>query len=127
MANRIDARPPVAVGHISLAVSDVAQATRYFETVGMRLIHLGETVSVLELRGGTHLVVKPADGPIAPGSKAPFDLMVDDIGATREDYAAKGMKPSAMESSRIHEWFTVHGPDGYEITIISSHASDQPV
>lgn len=122
-----DGRPPVAVGHISLTVSDVAQATRYFETMGMRLIHLGETVSVLELRGGTHLVVKPADGPIAPGSKASFDLMVDDIGAMRKDYAAKGMEPSAMESTRIHEWFTVRGPDGYEITIISSHASDQPV
>jgi len=127
MAKQTDARPPVAVGHISLTVSDVTQATRFFEAVGMRLIHLGETVSVLELRGGTHLVVKPAAGPIAPGSKAPFDLMVDDIGAAREDYAAKGMEPSVMESSRIHEWFTVRGPDGYEITIISSHASDQPV
>jgi catechol 2,3-dioxygenase-like lactoylglutathione lyase family enzyme len=119
--------PPVAVGHISLTVSDVNQATRFFETVGMRLIHLGQTASVLELRGGTHLVVKPAEGPIAPGSKAPFDLMVDDIGAAHDDYTAKGMEPSVMESSRIHEWFTVRGPDGYEITIISSHASDQPV
>ena len=127
MARKEDNRPPVAIGHVSLSVSDIAQTTRYFETLGMRLIHLGETVSILELRGGTHLVVKPADGPIAPRSKAPFDLMVDDIGVAREDYAAKGMAPSAMESSRIHEWFTVRDPDGYEITITSSHVSDQPV
>jgi catechol 2,3-dioxygenase-like lactoylglutathione lyase family enzyme len=127
MARKQDDRPPVAIGHVSLKVGDVAQATRFFETVGMRLIHLGETISVLELRGGTHLVVRPADGPIAPGSKAPFDLMVDDIGAAREDYAAKGMEPSAMESGHVHEWFTVRGPDGYEITITSSHVSDQPV
>ena len=80
----------MAVGHISLTVSDVNQATRFFETVGMRLIHLGQTTSVLELRGGTHLVVKPTEGPIAPGSKAPFDLMVDDIGAAHDDYAVKG-------------------------------------
>ena len=54
MAKKTDARPPppVAVGHISLTVSDVNQATRFFETVGMRLIHLGQTTSVLELRGG---------------------------------------------------------------------------
>ena len=127
MATKMDGRPPVAIGHVSLTVSDVGQATRFFETVGMRLIHLGETIAVLELRGGTHLVVKPADGPIVPGSKATFDLMVDDIGAARKDYAALGMEPSTMEASRVHEWFTVRGPDGYEITITSSHASDQPI
>ena len=64
---------------------------------------------------------------LTPDSMALLGGMVDDIGAMRKDYAAKGMEPSAMESTRIHEWFTVRGPDGYEITIISSHASDQPV
>ena len=52
MATKTDPRPSVAVGHINLTVSDVNQATRFFETVGMRLIHLGQTTSVLELRGG---------------------------------------------------------------------------
>ena len=71
---------------------------------------------------GANLVLQPANLRLRLAR-----LVFDDIGAAHDDYAAKGMEPSVMESSRIHEWFTVRGPDGYEITIISSHASDQPV
>ena len=53
--------------------------------------------------------------------------MVDNVDATHKDYAARGMEPSEMERGRIHDSFTVSGPDGYEITITSSHASGKPV
>ena len=122
-----DRRPKVAVGHVSLEVSELASAAAFFEAIGMRPVFTGRTVAVLELRGGTHLVLHPARRRPRPGRPAPFDLMVDDIGAARRDYAAKGMKPSRIRRGRIHDWFTIADPDGHAITVNSSHASGKPV
>ena len=122
-----DERPPVAVGHVSLNVTDLARATTYFKAVGMRSVHEGDSITVLELRGGTHLILRAGAEPIANGAKAPFDLMVDDIEKTRAAYAAEGFAPSEMERGTVHEWFKITDPDGYEITVTSSHASGQPV
>jgi hypothetical protein len=121
-----DPRPPVAVGHVHLLVRDVGAAARWLETVGLRPIVTRDELAVLELRGGTHVVVRAAEPP-APGSPAPFDLMVDDIDAAHRDYAAKGLSPSPIRRGRIHDSFELAGPDGWTFTINSSHASDQPV
>jgi len=117
----------VAIGHVSLRVSAIAQATQYFVTLGLRLIHQGQTLAVLELRGGTHLVLRPSAEPIAPGAKAPFDLMVDDLGKARQEYGALGLKPSEVEAGMVHRWFTLVGPDGYELTVTSSHTAGRVV
>ncbi|MBI3302433.1 MAG: hypothetical protein HYZ72_10220 [Deltaproteobacteria bacterium] len=60
MDNENQTRPPVAIGHVWLRVTDIPQATKYFVTPGLRLIHQTPTIAVLELRGGTHLVLQPA-------------------------------------------------------------------
>jgi hypothetical protein len=126
MPDTIDQRPPVAVGHVRLPCSDVGEAARWLETVGLRPIVAMNDLAVLELRGGTHVVVRKTEPP-APGTAAPFDLMVDDIDATHRDYAEKGLSPSPISRGRIHDSFTVAGPSGWLFTINSSHASDKPV
>jgi hypothetical protein len=127
MPETIDKRPPVAVGHVRLHVSDVGAAARWLETVGLRPIVTLEELAVLELRGGTHVVVRQAEQPPAPGTGAPFDLMVDDVDATHRDYAEKGLSPSPIRRGRIHDSFEVAGPDGWAFTINSSHASGRPI
>jgi hypothetical protein len=122
-----DRRPPVAVGHVHLKVTDVGAAARWLETVGLRPIVTLDELAVLELRGGTHVVVRQAEQPPAPGSGAPFDLMVDDVDATHRDYAQKGLSPSPIRRGRIHDSFDLAGPDGWAFTINSSHASGQPI
>jgi hypothetical protein len=122
-----DQRPPVAVGHVRLNVSDVGAAARWLETVGLRPIVTREELAVLELRGGTHVVVRQAGEPPVPGTGAPFDLMVDDVDATHRDYAEKGLSPSPIRRGRIHDSFIVAGPDGWAFTVNSSHASGQPI
>ena len=121
-----DQRPPVAVGHVRLPCSDVAAAARWLETAGLRPIVTMEELAVLELRGGTHVVVRKTEPPPAPGM-APFDLMVDDIDAAHRDYAAKGLSPTLIQRGRIHDSFEVAGPDSWTFTINSSHASGKPV
>ena len=126
-ATTTDQRPPVAVGHVRLGVADVGAAARWLETVGLRPIATMDGLAVLELRGGTHVVVRQAEQPAAPGTAAPFDLMVDDIDATHRDYAAKGLSPSSIRRGRIHDAFEVAGPDGWMFTVNSSHAGGRPV
>ena len=72
------ARPPVWIGHAVLRVSDLGRSVQWWSGIGMREIERNEHVAVLELRGGTHLVLVPG----APDTgDAPFDLMVDDLDA----------------------------------------------
>jgi hypothetical protein len=122
-----DPRPPVAIGHVRLPVKDVGAAARWLETVGLRPIVTRDELAVLELRGGTHVVVRQSEGPPAPGTAAPFDLMVDDVDAAHRDYAEKGLAPSPISRGRIHDSFTIPGPDGWAFTINSSHASGEPI
>jgi hypothetical protein len=127
MSQTVDQRPPVAVGHVHLHATDVAAAAGWLESVGLRPIFASADIAVLELRGGTHVVVRGAEQPLKPGAAAPFDLMVDDIEAARRDYAAKGLGPSDISRGRIHDSFHLAGPDGHNFTVCSSHAGGRVV
>ena len=127
MSDATDERPPVAVGHVRLPCSDVAAAARWLETAGLRPIVQMEALAVLELRGGTHVVVRSTEPAPPPNTPAPFDLMVDDIDAAHRDYATKGLSPSEISRGRIHDSFTLPGPGGWVFTVNSSHASGKPV
>jgi hypothetical protein len=127
MSDAVDQRPPVAVGHVRLNVVDIGVAARWLETVGLRPIVTMDGLAVLELRGGTHVVVRLAETPPTPGMAAPFDLMVDDVDATHRTYTEKGLSPSPIRRGHIHDSFEVAGPDGWVFTVNSSHASGQPI
>lgn len=127
MTDTTDERPPAAIGHVHFEVTDVEGASRWLATVGLRTIVSSSEFAVLELRGGTHLVVRQAEQPPEPKAGAPFDLMFDDIEATHRFFEAKGLSPSSIRRGRIHDSFEVIGPDGWVFTINSSHASGQPI
>ena len=120
-------RPPLWVGHLMLHVNDVDVSCEYWSALGMRFIASGDGFAVLELRGGTHLVLLPAESPVEPGTPVPFDVMVDDIDAAHADYAARGLAPSPLREGRIHRSFRLTDPSGYELTVNSTHASDLPL
>jgi catechol 2,3-dioxygenase-like lactoylglutathione lyase family enzyme len=115
----MERRPPVWIGHAVLAVSDVDRSADFWRGLGMREVERNAQVAVLELRGGTHLVLVPGAAPA--DADAPFDLMVDDLDATHAQSEKRGLDPSPIERGRIHATFTVRDPDGYRVTINSSH------
>jgi catechol 2,3-dioxygenase-like lactoylglutathione lyase family enzyme len=129
MAKKKDKRPPVAIGHVSLHVKDVPAASAFMQTLGLRHIFENEkqTFAVLELRGGTHLIINKSRKKIKAGEVAPVDLMVDDVKAMRDYCKKKKLKPSKITSGSVHSSFYVPGPDGWLIKITSSHAGDRPV
>src|SRR5258707_13442210 len=93
MTSLIDQRPPVAVGHVRLNVVDVGAAARWLETVGLRPIVTRDELAVLELRGGTHVVVRQAGGAPAPRPRAPFPPMVGDGAAPHPAPPQEGWSP----------------------------------
>ncbi len=119
--------PPVAVGHVRMEVSDVGSAVDWFAAMGLRTVATRDSFAVLELRGGTHLVLRETDREIAPGTVAPIDLMVDDLDATREACAGRGLAPGDITEGSVHRSFHVAGPGGYSVKITSSHTGGRAV
>ena len=120
-------RPPIWVGHVVLRVDDVEASKAFFVKLGMREVEPDASVGILELRGGTHLVILPTEQPVARDTQASFDLMVEDIEATHASYLEIGVDPSPMKTSDVHTSFEIREPGGHLITVNSTHVSDQPV
>jgi len=121
-----DLRPPVWVGHVVLETDRIEESGEFMRKVGMRLIVSRPEVAVLELRGGTHLVLI-AKPQIVAGT-APFDLMVEDLRATHEHFVGLGLAPTPIERvSPEHERFLIREPAGHMIAFLSNHVSGQPV
>jgi rhodanese-related sulfurtransferase/catechol 2,3-dioxygenase-like lactoylglutathione lyase family enzyme len=122
-----DERPPVWIGHTLLAVPDIAASGTFFERLGLRRVATPDRVAILELRGGTHLILVPSDHPVKAQARAPFDLMVDDVDATHASLTAAGLAPSPLVDGDIHRSFTITEPGGHAITVNSTHVSGLPV
>ena len=127
MSKTAEKRPPVAVGHVRLPVKNVSTSSAFLQELGLRAVFEKDTFAVLELRGGTHLILQKSRKRIKPGDRAPVDFMVDDVKKARAKYAKMGMKPTRIKSGTIHSSFFIPGPDGWSFKITSSHTSGRPV
>jgi hypothetical protein len=122
-----DPRPPVWVGHVVLESNRLEETAQFMRMVGMRPVFPGPGVAIFELRGGTHLVVIAKEEVVA--GDAPFDLMVEDIHATHQQFTSLGLAPTPIEvvPDVSHERFRVREPAGHVITFYSNHGSGKPV
>ena len=117
----VDPRPEVSIGHVGLSSSDFHSSLKFFQMIGMRLVASMPNMAILELRGGTHLVLRAAtNNKVQP---ARFDLMVDDLIAMRERLFNAGYKPSSISKGGIHSSFEVTDPSGILLEFTSSHVS----
>lgn len=122
-----DSRPPVAIGHVQIKSHVVDETIDFFKALGLRSIFRNERFGVLELRGGTHLIVSKRDKPIRRLTAAPFDIMVDDLQKARKKYAKKNFEPSEITSGSIHSSFFIRTPSGHKLKITSSHVGKRAV
>lgn len=135
--------PAVGLGHLSMTVADLEASHRFYTTLGLRVMGQDAAMSILELRGGTHLLLFQKGGPADGGDTAsPFDqpsarsidLMIagrtrDELDAFRSDLVAKGFAPEPIMDRRFfgHYVFTAKDPDGAAVTVSTSHASQYPI
>lgn len=116
-AHKPDPRPRFGIGHVSLTVTNVDEAADFYEKAGMRpIVNMGR-MAILELRGGTHLIVH--EGDHSPGS---IDLIVDDIDETHELLATHGANPSPIQRGNPHDRFFATDPAGNRLVVNSNHA-----
>lgn len=118
-------RPPVWVGHVAMHTGQLEESSKFMQLVGMRLIASGDEFAVLELRGGTHLVL--TTDPDSELIRAGFDLMVEDLDATHARFTELELNPGEIERGQIHDCFELREPGGMIITFNSSHVGDLPV
>ncbi len=112
-----DVRPRFGIGHVSLSASDVANLTDFYTQVGMRLVVNMGRAAILELRGGTHIVIQAGDP-----SGATLDLIVDDIDETHRVLADAGAQPGPITRGRPHDRFVATDPEGNTLIVNSNHA-----
>ena len=120
-----DQRPPVWVGHVAMFSAKPSETIDFMEKIGMRRIYREAKFAVLEMRGGTHLIVtKNPDSDLIRGG---FDLMVDDLDETHAQFVEWGFDPGDISRGDIHDHFEVTEPGGTVIIFNSSHVGDLPV
>ena len=110
-------RPRFAIGHVSLSAADVEKLARFYVEIGMRPVMTTGRMAIIELLGGTHIVL--SSGP-AGGQE--LDLIVDDIDETRGIVAAAGGAPGEVRQGSPHSTFVATDPEGNRLTIHSTHA-----
>jgi catechol 2,3-dioxygenase-like lactoylglutathione lyase family enzyme len=95
MSEASGAKPPVGVGHVALTVADVGASHRFYTTLGLRVIGRADDMSILELRGGTHLLLFQRGGP-STGAESPFDQTAPGV----VDLMLEGRTFEALEAYR---------------------------
>ncbi len=115
-----DPRPPVWIGHLSLATPQFQATLVFLTAMGIRPVVTKENFAVLELRGGTHIVLR-GNSETAPGP-APFDLMVDDLDQYHQRCLDQGLTPTTIHNGSIHRSFEVQEPGGLTFKFNDSHA-----
>lgn len=130
-----DDKPQVAVGHVTLSVSDIDASYKFYVDAGLRPFAKDEEIAILEMAGGTHLILFPRGGDGAgPGHAQSLDLMIagrtlDELEGYRSRLVASGIAASPIPEQKFfgHYRFSAADPDGHQITVFTSHASDLPV
>jgi len=112
-------RPALWVGHVTLTVRDVASAYEFYRGLGMRPVHQDDGFGIVELRGGTHVLLQSGE---PAGGDAPFDLMVDDLPGTHRAWTSEGLEVSEIITGDVHDVFVLTDPDGHRFVVYDSHA-----
>ncbi len=142
----MDSLPAAALGHFVMKVANLGISYQFYSYWGLRPIGRFPDVAIIELRGGTHILLFPeneeAPFPLTSsrlGQRTAFfneqlDLLIN--GKTRgelEAYRAillkKGIAAGEIAQERLfgHDYFQVADPDGHGITVYTSHAGESPV
>lgn len=114
-----DTKPDIWIGHVSIAADDLERSYDFYLGLGLRSVFRSDSIGVLELAGGTHIVLVPRDGDDAFGLTASVDLMVDDVDAARD--AWREHEPTEIVKGGVHRTFRLHDPAGNEIAVHDSH------
>ena len=131
----------LAVAHLVFRVADLKRSCQFYSNLGLAPFAIDEKVAIVELRGGTHLLLMEADqlagGDIAESVTGQFhkrlserfDLMIkgkglNELNKYRSELISRGIAAGEIPDETFfgHHLFCIKDPDGNGITIYTSHA-----
>jgi len=134
--------PELAVAHLVFKVADLKSSCQFYSNLGLPPFFTEEKIAIIELRGGTHLVLLSVDEPAGEDVtesvtgqfhkrfSEQFDLMIegknlDDLKKYRSELISRGIAAGEIPDEAVfgHHLFCVKDPDGNGITIYTSHAN----
>jgi catechol 2,3-dioxygenase-like lactoylglutathione lyase family enzyme len=134
--------PELAVAHLVFKVADLKSSCQFYSNLGLPPFYIEEKIAIIELRGGTHLVLLSVDEPAGEDVaesvtgqfhkrfSEQFDLMIegknlDDLKKYRSELIGRGIAAGEIPDEAVfgHHLFCVKDPDGNGITIYTSHAN----
>ena len=132
----------LAVAHLVFKVADLKSSCQFYSKLGLPPFATDEKVAIIELRGGTHLLLlsvnEPAGEDIAESVTGQFhkrfseqfDLMIegkglDELKKYRSELISRGIAAGEIPDETFfgHYLFCIKDPDGNGITIYTSHAT----
>ena len=132
----------LAVAHLVFKVADLESSCRFYSNLGIPPFAIEEKVAIIELRGGTHLVLLELDqlagegiaesltGQFHKRFSEQFDLMIegkslDELKKYRSELISRGIAAGEIPDEPVfgHHLFCIKDPDGNGITIYTSHAN----
>jgi catechol 2,3-dioxygenase-like lactoylglutathione lyase family enzyme len=131
----------LAVAHLVFKVADLKRSCRFYSNLGLPPFFVEEKVAIIELRGGTHLVLLEVDQQAGEGIaesltgqfhkrfSEQFDLMIkgkglNELKTYRLELISRGIAAGEIPDEMFygHHLFCIKDPDGNGITIYTSHA-----
>ena len=131
----------LAVAHLVFKVADLKSSCQFYSNLGLPPFFIEEKVAIIELRGGTHLVLLSVDEPAGEDVaesltgqfhkrfSEQFDLMikgkgVNELNEYRSKLISRGIAAGEIPDETFfgHHLFCIKDPDGNGITIYTSHA-----
>ena len=131
----------LAVGHLAFKVADLKSSCQFYANLGIPPFAIEEKVAIIELRGGTHLLLLEVDqrsgegiaesltGQFHERFSEQFDLMIkgkslDELQEYRLDLISRGIAAGEIPDETFfgHHLFCIKDPDGNGITIYTSHS-----
>jgi catechol-2,3-dioxygenase len=133
--------PGLAVAHLVFKVADLKSSCQFYSNLGLPPFAIDEKVAIIELRGGTHLLLLEVDelagegiaesstGQFHKRFSEQFDLMIKSKGLNelkkyRLELISRGIAAGEIPDETFfgHHLFCIKDPDGNGITIYTSHA-----
>jgi catechol 2,3-dioxygenase-like lactoylglutathione lyase family enzyme len=131
----------LAVAHLVFKVADLKRSCEFYSNLGIPPFAIDGKVALIELRGGTHLLLLEVD-QLAGGDVAEsvtgqfhkrfseqFDLMIkgkdlNELEKYRLELISRGIAAGEIPDETFfgHHLFCIKDPDGNGITIYTSHA-----
>jgi catechol-2,3-dioxygenase len=131
----------LAVAHLVFKVVDLKRSCQFYSNLGIPPLFSDDEVAIIELRGGTHLILLSVDSMAGEGVaesltgqfhkrfSEQFDLMIegkglDELKKYRSEIISRGIAAGEIPDETFfgHHLFCTKDPDGNGITIYTSHS-----